>query len=215
MSKLYKINVASGRYPIRGFINLDNSIFLYFLPFYPLFKKFLKKEHREIFDKFLKHSSSYVYKKHNCKKSLPFKNNSVDHIICSHFIEHVYPVQAEIILKDFKRVLSPTGTLHLIVPDLRFHISKYMDSKSPEASYEFIDNLILTRRKEPSIIYKFLNNFLDNGLNHKWMYDYEGLQKLVIDNGFQIIENISIKYNDPKYDNQSEKEVHIFAKPKI
>ena len=47
------------------------------------------------------------------------------------------------------------------------------------------------------------------------MYDYKGLQKLVLDNGFQIIDQISIKYDDPRYNKRSEEEIHIFAKPLI
>lgn len=215
MKKFYKINVASGRNPVKGFINLDNSLFLSFLPFYPFFKKFIKKEHRVIFDKFLEQSSIYSYKKHNCKKRLPFRKHSVSHILCSHFLEHVYPDQASAILKDFKRVLTREGSLHLILPDLKFYASKYLHSDSPEGSYEFIDNLTISSRTEPSIIFKFINEFLDNGLNHKWMYDYKGLKKLVLENGFQIIEDISIKYNEPRYDNQSEGEIHLFAKPII
>ena len=62
---------------------------------------------------------------------------------------------------------------------------------------------------------KFINNFLDNGLNHKWMYDFKGLQKLLLENGFQIIDEISIKYSDPRYDLKSGGEIHIYAKPII
>ncbi len=213
--KIYKINVASGRNAVKGFINLDNSLFLYLLPFYPFFKKFIKKEYRFIFDKFLKQSSIYIYKKHNCKRRLPFSKNSVSHILCSHFLEHVYLDQASIILNDFKRVLTSEGTLHLIVPDLKFYALSYVESENTEASYEFIENLTLTRRTEPSIFYKFINNFLDNGLNHKWMYDFKGLKKLLLENGFQIIDEISIKYSDPRYDLKSEGEIHIYAKPII
>ena len=213
MGNFYKINVASGRNPVKGFINLDNSFFLYLLPFYPLFKNLLKKEYRLIFDKFLKQTLNYQYKKHNCKRKLPFSKHSVSHILCSHFLEHVYPDQASLILKDFKRVLTPEGSLHLIVPDLKFYASKYIHSDNVEASYDFIDNLTLTRRTKPSIIYKFINYVLDNGLNHKWMYDFKGLQKLVLDNGFQIIDENSITYNDPRYDKKAEGDIHIFAKP--
>ena len=42
------INVGSGRYPMKGFVNLDNSIFLRTLPIYPVLKPSLRSRQMEI-----------------------------------------------------------------------------------------------------------------------------------------------------------------------
>ena len=49
---------------------------------------------------------------------LPYEDNSVDEIFSSHMLEHVYKIEVVPILKEWLRVLKPTGTLTLRVPDL-------------------------------------------------------------------------------------------------
>lgn len=42
-----------------------------------------------------------VMLKHDCRKKLPVPVISVDHILCSHFLEHVFPEEMELILSVF------------------------------------------------------------------------------------------------------------------
>ena len=50
--------------------------------------------------------------------SLPFRDNSLDYVVCSNVLEHVAnPVAA---LAEWQRVLRPGGIIYLVVPDRRY-----------------------------------------------------------------------------------------------
>ena len=184
------INVGSGRYPMKGFVNLDNSIFLRTLPIYPVLKPCLRSGHREIFEEYRAAVTDNTYRVHNCIKTLPYGTGSVDHILCSHFLEHVFQEQAQVILLDFRRVLRPgTGTVHLIVPDIRARAERYLHSQDPRAADEFIDSTILSSPRRPSLRYRLMEINGSFGLQHRWMYDKGSLSKLVEEAGFTILDH--------------------------
>lgn len=183
------INVGSGRYPMMGFVNLDNSIFLRTLPIYPLLKPFLRSGHREIYEEYRTAVANNTYRVHNCIKTLPYGAGSIDHILCSHFLEHVFRDQAQEILRDFRRVLRPgTGTVHLIVPDIRARADRYLQSQDPRGADEFIESTILSSPRRPSLRYRLMEINGSFGLQHRWMYDGASLSKLVEEAGFTILD---------------------------
>lgn len=183
------INVGSGRYPMKGFVNLDNSIFLRTLPFYGLLKPFLSSGQRSIFEEYRAAVAGNTYRVHNCIKKLPYAAASVDHILCSHFLEHVFRDQAQAILRDFRRVLRPsTGTMHLIVPDIRSRAESYLHSQDPFAADQFIDSTILSSARRPSLRYRLMEINGSFGLQHRWMYDKSSLSELVAEAGFTILD---------------------------
>lgn len=183
------INVGSGRYPMKGFVNLDNSIFLRLLPFYRLLRPFLKPTHRALFEEYRAAVAGNTYRVHNCIKKLPYAAGSVDHILCSHFLEHVFRDQALAILGDFRRVLRPgQGTLHLIVPDIRSRAAQYIQSSEPLAADEFVDSTILSSPQRPSLRYRLMEINGSFGLGHRWMYDTHSLSHLVEEAGFRLLE---------------------------
>ena len=145
-------------------------------------------------------TNKYKYLRHNCTKPLPFRSESVDHILCSHFIEHVYPKEAEKILKDFFNKLVPNGTLHIIVPDLNYLARKYLNSKDSSAASEFMEEAMQFSFRKPSLIYRLLESTGNFGLEHKWMYDVNNISKLLTSAKFKIIKKIdnlpSKKYHD-------------------
>ncbi len=55
--------------------------------------------------------------KHDMTKPLPLADDSVDHILTEHFLEHVSAVDLENILNELYRVLKPGGLLRAAVPD--------------------------------------------------------------------------------------------------
>lgn len=50
-------------------------------------------------------------------RKLPYADNSVDHLYCSHMLEHFSFYETEAILAEFARVLKPGGLLQVAVPD--------------------------------------------------------------------------------------------------
>lgn len=168
------LNVASSIYVVDDFVNLDNHALLALLPVYSFVKRIIPTRYRSIIEAYQAATCKARLIRHNCCKRLPLPDNSVDHILCSHFLEHVYPTQAECILKDFRRVLKPGATLHVIVPNLKEQALRYLRNAEEgrvEAADEFIAETVLSRQTEGSLRYRLLEFIGGFGLQHRWMYD--------------------------------------------
>jgi hypothetical protein len=205
------VNVASGVYIQEGFINLDYHMILQLLPVYPLLKPFLSDEKRRCFEQYLEVRRKTSLRNHDCRRPLPFPDGSVNHILCSHFLEHVYPNEAVKIIRDFHRTLKPRGTLHAIVPDLRFGVSRYVkDIGSRYAANDFMDYLILRGRTPPSFSVRLREFFGHFGHLHRWMYDEASFKNLIESCGFQIL-----PHNESPSKNfriEDEGQVNLFAR---
>lgn len=58
---------------------------------------------------------------------LPYKNDSVDVIFCSHTLEHIIPQRLDFVLSEFFRVLSKTNSLlRVSVPDIEVAVKAYL-----------------------------------------------------------------------------------------
>ena len=64
------------------------------------------------------------------------KTGSVDAIYSSHNIEHVYPHEVPIVLKEFYRVLKNDGMVILVCPDLQTVCEAVVNDKLLEPLYE-------------------------------------------------------------------------------
>ena len=205
------VNVASGTYVLEEFINLDNHLILQLLPVYSCLKPFLSAKKQKDFEKYLDARNRATLYGHDCRRPLPFPESSVDHILCSHFLEHVYPDAAVNIIRDFRRTLKPSGTLHAIVPDLRDEINRYLkDIGTGDAADNFMQSLIISRRTPPSFsvrMREFMGSF---GHQHRWMYDETSFSNLIEYCGFKIFPK-----NDPPSKNfriSDTDQVNLFAR---
>ena len=183
------LNVASGNYFMDGFIHVDSNWLVPVAGLYPLIKPLLKQPGREWLEKFNEGRKKGPFVYANCAKPLNVSANSVDHILASHFIEHLYHKNAVTILESFHRMLKPGGTLHVIVPDLECRARKYVselgDPKSPDV---FIDSLTYHAETMPRALIRFLRatGCFDEG--HHWMYDQYSMRAIVEKIGFEVLE---------------------------
>ena len=102
---------------------------------------------------------------------IPFNDNTVDFIYTSHFVEHLSRKNALTLLKDSYRVLKKGGMMRVSIPDLEYAISLHHLGKKDEmlSQYFFVE---------------------DDGASfsqHRYMYDYELLSKVLSDIGFSDI----------------------------
>ncbi len=65
----------------------------------------------------------------------PVADASMDAVFSSHNIEHLYPHEVEVALKEFRRVLKPEGILVLTCPDLQSVCALVAEDKLEEPAY--------------------------------------------------------------------------------
>jgi SAM-dependent methyltransferase len=182
------LNVASGVFVMKDYVNLDNSPFLLLSPFYSIFKFLLTKKYSDQIRKFVEARQKAHLIRFNCNKPLPFNDSSVDHIYCSHFIEHLYREDAVKVINDFYNKLKKGGTIHIIVPDLALLAENYLKREEGDSSADrFVELTVLTWPKRPNFLFRFFSVIGSYGLTHLWMYDRQSLTQIVTKAGFTII----------------------------
>ncbi|MFC1674336.1 methyltransferase domain-containing protein [Candidatus Omnitrophota bacterium] len=130
---------------------------------------------------------------HDCRKKLPFNNQSLDFIYTSHFLEHLPRYQAVNFLAECKRALRPAGVLRVSVPDLKKLAEKYIQvdkvyflnilkSNREETEFTNIADLFVQyfygydTWREPDFLTKIKRKFVRG---HLWMYDYNSLEDML------------------------------------
>jgi len=123
----------------------------------------------------------------------PFADGSAEYVFLSHTLEHLYyPDEALSFLKEVRRVLSPSGRVRIVVPDVEKCIQAYVQKD---------EDFYASRRKTwtwwPSAetrLEGFLayagagpspDSFFDS---HKFGYDFETLTLLLERSGFGTLE---------------------------
>jgi SAM-dependent methyltransferase len=183
------LNIASSTGILEDFVNLDNHIFIWCLKAAPFLCRLLPKKYDAILADYRQALRKSILLRHDCRKPLPFPEESVDHILCSHFLEHIYPDETAAILRDCHRVLKRRATLHVIVPDLALQIEHYLKQEgSAQAADQLLEHMLLTRNTRPSVKYRFLELHGGFGLQHRWMYDRASMSRRIIAAGFSLRE---------------------------
>jgi SAM-dependent methyltransferase len=123
---------------------------------------------------------------------LPFKDQSVDVVFVSHLLEHLFfPRDVKAFLAELRRVLAPEGIVRLVVPDVekcieayRMNDRKFFESRRetwswwPENPTRLEDFLgYAGAGAEPAYLFE----------SHKYGYDFETLQRVLADAGFENI----------------------------
>ena len=98
MPNLRKLNIACGKEPIEGYINLD---------------KYPQEDHKVLL------ADAYY---------LPFKDEVFDEILSSHFLEHIPFLDIWPMLVEWKRTLRSGGVLKICVPDMKMLAIKWLQS---------------------------------------------------------------------------------------
>jgi SAM-dependent methyltransferase len=185
------LNVASSTLMLDGFVNLDNHVFLALLAWPRVWRRILSPGHRAMVNAFETAMKSKQFVRHDCRRPLPFGPETVDHILCSHFLEHVFPNEATAILAGFHRVLKPGGTLHIVLPDLRQMATDYVSSTGPShvsAADEFIEATLLSRPDPGSLRFRLMEFTGRYGLAHRWMYDRYSISSKLVEQGFRLLD---------------------------
>jgi predicted SAM-dependent methyltransferase len=128
---------------------------------------------------------------YDCRKSLPFPNNSVKAIFCEHFFEHIdYTEEVPSFLSECHRALEPGGVIRIIVPDMERYLRAYCsDGWEALAKLRPLD----VKRQDFHYGHKYntrmelVNMLFRQGHEHKFGYDYDTLNFLLHRYGFSTV----------------------------
>ena len=124
--------------------------------------------------------------RYDCRKSLPFRENSVGRIRCEHFFEHLdRPGQVPLFLESCFKALRKGAVLRIVVPDSRRFLLAYQTGKKEDwaALGWDLDNLPNGFHTEMDII----NDVFRQCEEHLYAYDFETLEVVLGEAGFDKI----------------------------
>jgi len=124
------------------------------------------------------------------REPLPYEENSVDYIFNEHFIEHLTVEEGQKFFSDCLRVLKPGGVLRTATPDLEVIVDRYINVtiQDDPVIKRYHMEFIKTRGERINI------EFRDWG--HKWLYDWEELERRLREAGFVHIVRAQLKQSE-------------------
>lgn len=140
------------------------------------------------------------------REFLPFDDDSASIIYSEHFLEHLeYPDEIEQLLAECRRVLEPGGVFSAVVPDSEWPIHSYV--KGPKSEY-----FQLVRQKwHPKWFttrMEHLNYHFSQKGEHKFVYDWETLEKVLRRAGFVEVRK---RYFDPGLDGEDKRTGSLYV----
>jgi predicted SAM-dependent methyltransferase len=136
---------------------------------------------------------------YDCRKDLPFSDNSVKFIFTEHFFEHVdYTEEVPSFLSGCCRVLEPGGLIRIVVPDAELYLRAYCA--------DGWNDMIRVRplKADLSDVHfgsKFntkmevVNSVFRQYFEHKFAYDFDTLQFVLKRYGFCDVRKMSVGHS--------------------
>ena len=117
---------------------------------------------------------------------LPFPEESVDFIFNEHFMEHLTVEEGIRANQDFLRILKKGGVLRVATPDLESVVDRYLHV--PLSEDTIIRDFNYTDVKTPAEWMNMSFSFW----GHKWLYDWEEIERRLKEAGFTKIKRRNI-----------------------
>lgn len=170
-----RLNVACGPQILPHFVNLD-----------------LTRSHRDVvaFD---------------CRRRLPFTDDSIAGIRAEHFFEHLEPrEEVPAFLAECRRVLADGGVLRIIVPDAERYLRAYC--RDDLAGFRDLSVPLPFPEDLPTRM-DVVNHTFHQWHEHRWGYDFETLAHRLQSAGFAHVRKMAFRSSlDP--DLASDREEH-------
>jgi len=119
-------------------------------------------------------------------KGLPFASGTVDRLYCSHILEHLALADFRLAIAETYRLLKPGRVFRLVLPDLEFFATEYLQSSQPDRAVIFMERSLLGIKKRNRSLTQFLRDWL-GGSKHLWMWDYCGIESELHRVGYQSV----------------------------
>jgi 2-polyprenyl-3-methyl-5-hydroxy-6-metoxy-1,4-benzoquinol methylase len=181
-STMTLIQIGCGQSPIAGWVNYDNSPSVRLAKLPPALIQLAGR--LKLLDR---QSIAYVsfcransIGHCNATRHIPWPDGSVEVIYSSHMIEHLDRQDADLFLREARRVLRPGGVIRLSTPGLKQLVSTYADQGDGD---RFIASLFTCVDRPRSLLARLRDAF--NGpRHHLWLYDETSLCALLERHGF-------------------------------
>ena len=135
-------------------------------------------------------------------QGLPFPNESISKIYSSHFLEHLSFKEGQRFLEECRRVLVPSGTFSICVPDARLYIEAYLKDYPLDHFCKYRPAFNNTTK----IDYVNYMAYMDG--HHKYMFDEENLLFILKSKGFR---NVHLREFNPDLDLKQREYESIYA----
>ena len=135
---------------------------------------------------------------------LPFPDNCVTQVYCSHLLEHFYYPDLVSLLSECYRVLEPSGLFKVAVPNARIYLEAYADPEGFDDEYYC--------RYGPAFHYNsridYVNYMAYMGGYHRYLFDEENLLIVLANAGFACVR---LRGFDPSLDLEQREYETIYA----
>lgn len=169
-----KLNLGCGSQVPDGWVNVDYALGARFIKI-PLFQTINKKIKLFNLD-----WNEKIYL-HDLTKKFPWADSSVDVIYSSHTLEHFSKVDGHNFLTECYRVLRKDGIIRIVVPDLRYEVTEYLEGRI--YADDFVERLGVLHGNSKNKLKRRLSPFFS--FPHKCMYDNPRLIEILNKIGFQ------------------------------
>jgi predicted SAM-dependent methyltransferase len=127
----------------------------------------------------------------DCRKSLPFPDNSAQCIFTEHFVEHLdYCEEIPAFLRECHRVLGPGGVVRIIVPDAEKYLQGYCRGSweelakvrplGPDLSDVHFGSKYNTKMELVNVVFR-------QYFEHKFAWDFETMEFVLRRFGFSTV----------------------------
>lgn len=119
------------------------------------------------------------------REPFPLLDHMLDYILSEHQIEHLTYLEGVFMLKECYRVLKPGGKIRIVTPDLAVLIQLYTIKDKNNEQNKYIEFIVDNFISEVGIYHEafVLNNAFQNW-GHKFLYDRQTIEKLMLEVGF-------------------------------
>lgn len=124
------------------------------------------------------------------RNPLPFADNSIDYVFNEHFFEHLSVEEAQPVMQDLMRVLKPGGVMRIAMPDLEWVVDNYINQPVETDPVIKKYNLEGVKTKAEWINMSF------RWWGHKWLYDWEELQRRLSESGFDNVKRCKLRESE-------------------
>jgi predicted SAM-dependent methyltransferase len=116
-------------------------------------------------------------------KGIPLPDHSLQGIFSEHCLEHLEKAVATKVVRDFQRLLKPTGTLRIVVPDAELYINLYVRARDGEhVKFPYVEG--------ESLPIDPLNRIF-RGHGHLYAYDFSAMRAMILSVGFSSVTKTS------------------------